>query len=99
VACLDALDEVLDDMSTAAYAGLDPATRRGAVERLRRLKARLTAHEMAAVRALDAALGDKARTGEMLPRTTDKLPTAGGTPALITVNIDLDDLRRRGRRR
>jgi hypothetical protein len=30
---------------------------------------------------------------EHLP--TDKLPTAGGTPALITVNIDLDDLRRR----
>ncbi len=28
---------------------------------------------------------------EHLP--TDKLPTAGGTPALITVNIDLDDLK------
>jgi hypothetical protein len=69
VACLDALDEVLDDMATDAYAGLDPATQRGAVERLRRLRARLTAHEMAAVRALDAALGNKARTGEMLART------------------------------
>lgn len=30
---------------------------------------------------------------ERLP--TDKLPTAGGTPAVITVNIDLDDLRRK----
>jgi hypothetical protein len=29
---------------------------------------------------------------EHLP--TDKLPTAGGTPALITVNIDLEDLQR-----
>lgn len=69
VACLDALDDVLDDMATDAYADLDPASQRLAVERLRRVKARVAAHEMAAVRSLDAGLGDKARTGEMLART------------------------------
>lgn len=68
VACLDALDEVLDSMRTDAYADLDPATLRAAVERLRRLKARVTGQELAAVRALDAGLGDKARTGEQLAR-------------------------------
>jgi hypothetical protein len=68
VGCLDALDEVLDSMATDAYADLDPALQRHAVERLRRLKARVTAQEMAAVRALDARLGDKARTGEVLAR-------------------------------
>lgn len=69
VACLDALDHVLNDMATDAYAGLDPAAQRAAVERLRRLKARVTAHEMAAVRALDAGLGDRARTRDLLART------------------------------
>ena len=49
VGCLDALDEVLDSMSTDGYADLDPALQRHAVERLRRLKARVTAQEMAAV--------------------------------------------------
>jgi hypothetical protein len=68
VGCLDALDEVLDSMATDGYADLDPTLQRHAVERLRRLKARVTAQEMAAVRALDAGLGDKARTGEMLAR-------------------------------
>ena len=68
VGCLDALDAVLDGMSVAGYADLDPAMQRHAVERLRRIKARVTAQEMAAVRALDAGLGDKARTGEMLAR-------------------------------
>jgi hypothetical protein len=68
VGCLDALDDVLNEMPIDAYADLDPATLRLAVERLRRLKARVTAQEMAAVRALDAGLGDKARTGEMLAR-------------------------------
>jgi hypothetical protein len=68
VGCLDALDEVLDSMAIDAYADLDPVMQRHAVERLRRLKARVTAQELAAVRALDAGLGDKARTGEMLAR-------------------------------
>ena len=66
--CLDALDGLLDEMPIDGYADLDPGTQRLAVERLRRLKARVTAQEMAAVRALDAGLGDKARTGEMLAR-------------------------------
>ena len=68
VGCLDALDAVLDEMPTDAYADLDPVMLRGAVERLRRIKARVTGQELAAVRALDAGLGDKARTGEMLAR-------------------------------
>ena len=68
VGCLDALDEVLDSMAVGGYADLDPALQRHAVERLRRIKARVTGQEMAAVRALDAGLGDKARTGEMLAR-------------------------------
>ncbi len=68
VGCLDALDEVLDSMPTDAYAELDPAMRRHAVERLRRIKARVAAQELAAVRALDAGLGDKDRTGEVLAR-------------------------------
>ncbi|KQV73659.1 hypothetical protein ASC61_00725 [Aeromicrobium sp. Root344] len=68
VGCLDALDAVLDEMPVEAYASLDPAMRRHAVERLRRLKARITAQELAAVRALDAGLGDKTRTGEVLAR-------------------------------
>ncbi len=55
-------------MPTEAYAGLDPAMRRHAVERLRRIKARIAAQELAAVRALDAGLGDKARTGDLLAR-------------------------------
>ncbi|MEJ7634006.1 DUF222 domain-containing protein [Aeromicrobium sp.] len=66
VGCMDALDQILDSMPTDGYADLDPATQRGAVERLRRLRARLTAQELAAVRALDAGLGDRARTGELL---------------------------------
>src|SRR5215207_8926540 len=69
VACLDEIDAVLDEMSTDAYAYLDPATQRAVVDRIRRIKARLAGHEMAAVRALDEGLGDKARTGEMLART------------------------------
>ena len=68
VGCLDALDAVLDAMPTDAYAELDPGLQRHAVERLRRLKARVAGQEMAAVRSLDAGLGDKARTGEMLAR-------------------------------
>ena len=68
VGCLDALDAILDDMPVEAYAELDPALRRHAVERLRRLKARIAGQELAAVRALDAGLGDKARTGEVLAR-------------------------------
>jgi len=68
VGCLDALDAVLDSMPTDAYAELDPAMQRHAVERLRRIKARVAGQELAAVRALDAGLGDKARTGEMLAR-------------------------------
>ena len=68
VGCLDALDALLDEMPTDAYADLDPVTLRGAVERLRRIKARVTGQELAAVRALDAGLGDKARTGEVLAR-------------------------------
>lgn len=66
VACLDALDHVLDGMMLDSYAELDPAGRRLAVDRLRRLKARLTAHELAAVRAYDAARGDKGQTGPAL---------------------------------
>ena len=42
--------------------------RRHAVERLRRIKARVAGQELAAVRALDAGLGDKARTGDLLAR-------------------------------
>ena len=68
VGCLDALDSILDSMPVEAYAGLDPAMRRHAVERLRRIKARVAAQELAAVRALDAGLGDKARTGDVLAR-------------------------------
>ncbi len=68
VGCLDALDEVLDSMPTEAYAWLDPALQRHAAERLRRIKARVAAQELAAVRALDAGLGDKARTGDLLAR-------------------------------
>ncbi|WP_332662314.1 HNH endonuclease signature motif containing protein [Aeromicrobium sp.] len=68
VACLDALDEVLDSMSTDAYALLDPGLQRTAAERLRRIKARVTGQELAAIRALDAGLGDKTRTGEVLAR-------------------------------
>jgi hypothetical protein len=68
VGCLDALDAVLDDMPTSAYADLDPATLRHAVDRLRRLKARITGQELAAVRALDTGSDDQTRTGEMLAR-------------------------------
>ncbi|VXB20887.1 HNH endonuclease signature motif containing protein [Aeromicrobium sp. 9AM] len=68
VGCLDALDSILNEMPTDAYDSLDPATQRHAVERLRRIKARLAAQELAAVRALDAGLGDKERTGEVLAR-------------------------------
>ncbi|MEV7396994.1 DUF222 domain-containing protein [Aeromicrobium sp. NPDC092404] len=68
VGCLDVLEEVLDSMAVDAYASLDPVLRRSAAERLRRLKARITAHELAAVRALDAGLGDRARTGDLLAR-------------------------------
>ncbi|KRC66489.1 hypothetical protein ASE12_17970 [Aeromicrobium sp. Root236] len=68
VGCLDALDQILDDMPVEAYASLDPAMQRHAVERLRRLKARIAGQELAAVRALDAGLGDKVRTGEVLAR-------------------------------
>jgi len=68
VGCLDALDQVLDDMPVDAYASLDPVMQRHAVERLRRLKARIAGQELAAVRALDAGLGDKARTDEVLAR-------------------------------
>ena len=68
VGCLDALEQILDSMPTDAYVDLDPGLQRHAVERLRRLKARVAGQEMAAVRALDAGLGDKARTGEMLAR-------------------------------
>ncbi len=68
VGCLDALDEVLDEMPTQAYADLDPLMQRHAVERLRRIKARIAGQELAAVRALDAGMDDKARTGEVLAR-------------------------------
>lgn len=66
VACLDLLDATLDEMPTDAYSGLDPAALRAVVDRLRRIKARVTGQELVAVRALDAGLGDKARTGEQL---------------------------------
>lgn len=64
VLCLDALETVLDQMSLDAYAGLDVRTQRSVVERIRRAKARLGAHELAAIRALDASRGDRGRTGE-----------------------------------
>lgn len=71
VACLDALEGVLDTMSTDAYADLDVTTLRCVVDRVRRAKARLAAHELAAVRELDthraaAANGKKPRTGDEL---------------------------------
>ncbi|MET0931195.1 MAG: DUF222 domain-containing protein [Aeromicrobium sp.] len=72
VACLDALEAVIDSMSLDAYADLDPTTLRSVVDRTRRAKARLGAHELAAVRELDASRGGKARTGDELARSFGK---------------------------
>jgi hypothetical protein len=66
VACLDALDAVLNSMSLDAYADLDVRTQQLVVDRIRRAKARLGAHELAAVRELDASRGDGGRTGNAM---------------------------------
>jgi hypothetical protein len=66
VACLDALDEVIDSMSLDAYADLDVRTQQLVVNRIRRAKARLGAHELAAVRELNASRGDRGRTGNAM---------------------------------
>jgi hypothetical protein len=69
VACLDALEAVIDSMSLDAYADLDARTVRSVVDRIRRAKARLGAHELAAVRELDTSRGENGRTGEELARS------------------------------
>jgi hypothetical protein len=69
VACLDALEAVIDSMSLDAYADLDVRTVRSVVDRIRRAKARLGAHELAAVRELDTSRGENGRTGEELARS------------------------------
>ncbi len=70
--CVQTIETALDELSTAAWDGLDPTTVRDLAARLARVQSRISAHTMAASRVLDksgaARRAGASSTGDLLSR-------------------------------